>query len=149
MRYLSPKFAAFALLGISFACHAPTASAQSDVSISPASAQYLAYRRASPPEMGLTLGSLALDPRAYRGKTIEIDGRLVGVCSAEDGLTRLMLQTDNAGTLSLTMSRMPDWIRSGERLRVLVIGPFTATGGEVQVGQGLGNFDAVLNLGGD
>ncbi len=126
MRYSTPTFAAFALLGMFFVCHAPMVCAQSDASISPASAQYLALRRASPPEMGLTLGAISLDPRAYRGKTMEIDGKLVGSCSAEDGLTRLMLQTDNAGTLSLTMSQMPGWIRSGERLRVLVI--ITASG---------------------
>jgi soluble lytic murein transglycosylase-like protein len=84
--------------------------------------------------MGLTLGAIALSPSGYRGKTVEIDGRLVGVCSAEDGLTRLMLQTDSPGTLSLTMSRLPDWIRSGDRLRVLVI--VTAAGGEdtVEIG---------------
>ncbi len=73
------------------------------------------------PEMGLTLGTLAQNPQAHAGKTIEIDGRLVGSCSAEDGLTRLMLQTDGSGTLSLTMSKVPSWVRSGDRLRVLVI----------------------------
>lgn len=141
MRYLSSKFAALALLGMSFVCYAPPAFAQSDTSISPASAQYLALRRASPPEMGLTLGALALSPRTYRGKTIEIDGKLVGVCSAEDGLTRLMLQTDGVGTLSLTMSTMPDWIRSGERLRVLVI--ITASGDEDTVELGVPEMEVL------
>lgn len=89
--------------------------------ISPATAQYLALRRASPPTAGLTLATLAPNPRMYRDQTLEITGKLIGVCSAEDGLTRLMLQTDNAGTLSLTVSRLPEWVRSGERLRVLVI----------------------------
>ena len=82
--------------------------------------QYLAARRTSPPRPGLTLQAAAQNPDACRGMTLEIAGRLLGWARTDEGAS-LMLATDNNGTLNLTMSRMPDWIQPGERLRALVV----------------------------
>jgi len=119
------SFAILATLCSGALCIAPTPALAQHAGlaeyVSPQTQQYLKVRKSYPPQTGLTLASLAQNPAAYRGKMLEIDGQLNGICSADEGLTRLMLTTKNFGALSLTMSRLPDWIQSGERLRVLVL----------------------------
>lgn len=131
------------LLAIALFCARTVTAAEPRSDISPATVQYLALRRASPPTAGLTLATLAPNPRQYRNQTLEISGKLIGVCSAEDGLTRLMLQTDTSGTLSLTVSHLPEWVRSGERLRVLAIVTAPTDGDEETVEIGVPEMEVV------
>ena len=64
-----------------FAATVAVDAAETRSDISPATVQYLALRRASPPTSGLTLAVLAQNPRLYRKQTLEISGKLIGVCS--------------------------------------------------------------------
>ena len=82
---------------------------------------YISLRRSYPPLTGLTPDILAANPNAYRGATLEIEGRLSGVVRADDGGAFLMLSTDRFGTLTLKMSLLPNWVQPGVRLRVLVV----------------------------
>ncbi len=108
-------------LALAFCALTPVAKAESAPS-----EQYLALRRAYPPQGGLTLTVLGRNPNAYKGKTLEIEGRLSGIVRAGDDSALLMLSTTQNGTLTLQMTSLPSWVNAGERLRVLVV----ATGGE-------------------
>jgi soluble lytic murein transglycosylase-like protein len=80
--------------------------------------QYLAARRGNPPPQGLTLAVAAQSPDTYRGMTLEIEGRLLGIARSSEGAS-LLVGVQNHGALLLTMSRVPSWLESGDRLRVL------------------------------
>lgn len=89
------------------------------------SEQYLSLRHHNPPRPGLTLDLVAQSPDAYRGLTLEVAGKLAGIARTDEGAS-LILLTDKNGPLTLTMSRVPAWVQTGDRLRVLVV----ATGGQ-------------------
>ena len=110
----------FLLCAAALVVPVPAAAQTEDASVTPATTQYLALRRVSPP-LSIPLSELAQNPAGYRGRTLEVEGKLVGICSGDEGLTRLMLLSDNAGSLSLTMSHVPEWVRAGSRIRVLII----------------------------
>ena len=82
--------------------------------------QYIASRRLYPPRPGLTLATVTEEPDTYRGTTLEVTGRLLGIARSDDG-SSLMLATDHDGALLLPMSQMPSWIQPGDRLRALVV----------------------------
>ncbi|MBC8103952.1 MAG: lytic transglycosylase domain-containing protein [Cytophagales bacterium] len=94
--------------------------------------QYLAMRRAYPPTPALTPALLAAEPRKWRGQTLELEGRLSGIVRTDEGGATVMLDTGRYGYLTLSMSQVPVWLQSGERLRVLAV----ATGGDTANGQG-------------
>jgi soluble lytic murein transglycosylase-like protein len=84
------------------------------------SEQYVAALRNFPPRPGLTLDLAAQAPDTYRGMTLEVTGRLLGMARTDEGAS-LMLSTGRNGSLVLQMSRLPDWIQPGDRLRVLIV----------------------------
>lgn len=124
--------AAFAALSAAAACFfTPASPARAEgYGFQTPTEQYLAARRMYAPRAGLTLDVVAQEPSKYRGMTLELDGRLSGIVRStdDDGAENamLMLSTERYGSLSLTMSKLPHWLQSGERLRVLVV----ITGGE-------------------
>lgn len=83
--------------------------------------QYLALRHAYAPTPGLTPEVIAADPARWRGKTLELEGRLSGILRADGGSAVLMLTTDRYGSLELPMSVLPYWLQPGEKLRVLAV----------------------------
>jgi soluble lytic murein transglycosylase-like protein len=82
--------------------------------------QYLQARQNYPPKTNLTLAGAARDPDACRGATLEVTGRLLGMARAETGAS-LMIDTGASGVLNLQMSRVPDWVQNGGRLRALCV----------------------------
>ena len=84
------------------------------------SERYLDARNNYPPRLGLTLDVVAKNPDAYKGATVELTGRLMGLARSDEGAS-LMLATEGYGSLVLQMSRVPDWVQSGDRLRVLAV----------------------------
>jgi soluble lytic murein transglycosylase-like protein len=94
---------------------------------------YLAVRRTYLPRPGLTPTVLAQNPNKYRGSTMELEGRLSGVVRAGEDGALLMLNTEQYGSLTLSMSLLPNWVQPGARLRVLVVA-MGAEEGEVVVG---------------
>jgi hypothetical protein len=130
-RRRSPFFAAVAAMAAAVALFAPASPARADgYGFQTPTEQYLAARRMYTPRAGLTLDIVSQEPSKYRGMTLELDGRLSGIVRStdDDGAENamLMLSTERYGSLSLTMSKLPSWLQSGERLRVLVV----VTGGE-------------------
>jgi soluble lytic murein transglycosylase-like protein len=85
------------------------------------SEQYLAYRHAYPPLKGLTIAVAGSNPNAYRGMSMELEGRLSGVVRAEQDGALLILDTERYGSLTLSMSLLPTWVQPGARLRVLAV----------------------------
>jgi soluble lytic murein transglycosylase-like protein len=104
------------LLGV-FVLVSPSRAQQS---VSPTT-QYLALRRASPLVWGLSLEKLRQSPSAYKGKAIEVEGRVSGLSPspANDGSGLIMLKTAASGTLMLRMSQLPSWLLPGAVIRVL------------------------------
>lgn len=82
--------------------------------------QYLSLRRSYPPAAGFTLEAAKSDPQQAWGKTVEVEGRLLGIARSSDGAS-LMLATDKSGVLALAMSQVPSWVQPGDRLRALVV----------------------------
>jgi len=80
--------------------------------------QYLALRRSNPPPPGLTLDVAARSPDVHGGMTLEIEGRLLGIARSREGAS-LLIATPRHGALLMEMSRLPSWVQSGDRLRVL------------------------------
>jgi soluble lytic murein transglycosylase-like protein len=109
------------------------ARAQQTFSYQSPSEHYLTIRRAYPPRPGLTPAVLARNPNQFRGNTLELEGRLSGVVRAGADGALLMLNTEQYGSMTLSMSLLPDWIQPGARLRVLVVA-MGAEEGEVVVG---------------
>jgi soluble lytic murein transglycosylase-like protein len=99
---------------------APVA-AQQSFSYQTPSEYYVGARRLYPPVPGLTPTVLSANPNRYRGKTLELEGRLSGVVRAGDEGALLILNTDKYGSLTLSMSLLPNWLQPGARLRVLVV----------------------------
>jgi hypothetical protein len=84
-------------------------------------AQYLTIRRNSNWRSDVTPAMVAQDPSAYAGVTLEIEGRLKGILESEDASPIIALETKDSGVAHLRMSRRPDWLNTGARVRVLVI----------------------------
>jgi soluble lytic murein transglycosylase-like protein len=85
--------------------------------------QYLATRRASNWRRDVTPEIIAKDPMAYAGITLEIEGKLLGIMQSDEASPSIALSTNDYGTIHLRMSRRPDWLDAGSRVRVLVIIP--------------------------
>lgn len=109
------------------------ARAQQDFSYQSPSEYYLTVRRAYPPKAGLTPSVIAQNPNKFRGNTLELEGRLSGVVRAGEEGALLMLNTQQYGSMTLSMSLLPNWIQPGARLRVLVVA-MGAEEGEVIIG---------------
>lgn len=84
-------------------------------------AQYLAQRKAAGFTPGLTLESLAQDPTAYKGRTVEIEGTIPGLSPSPDGGAVIIFRTKASGTLTLRMSSVPTWLQPGALVRALCI----------------------------
>lgn len=82
--------------------------------------QYLQARQNYPPKINLSLAEAARDPDACRGATLEITGRLLGMARTETGAS-LMIDAGDGGVLNLQMSRVPEWVQNGGRLRALCV----------------------------
>ncbi len=108
----------------------PTPSAWAQEGGSSLSEQYLSLRRAYPPLKGLTPIVLRANPGAYRGKTLELTGRLTGVVrdtaagGSNNGGTNgasLMLQTREFGGLTLSVSFASEELQAGREVRILAV----------------------------
>ena len=83
--------------------------------------QYLQARQNYPPRLNLTLAEAARNPDGCRGATLEITGRLLGMARTDEGASLLIDTGGAGGVLNLTMSRVPDWVQNGSRLRALCV----------------------------
>jgi hypothetical protein len=109
------RFSVFSLLSGAILLATPTFAAEDPAQ------HYLVTRRNSQLRRDLSPEQIAQSPNDYRGVTLEIEGRLVGIAESEGVLPTLMLETKEHGSVHLRMSRIPYWLSSGAQIRVLVI----------------------------
>ena len=84
-------------------------------------AQYLTIRQNSHLQRDITPEIIVRDPAKYAGVTLELEGRLKGIVGGEDTSPSLALDTTQYGMIFLQLSRRPDWLEVGAKIRVLVI----------------------------